>query len=276
MNTKVCIKCGIEKCEEEFYDAKGKKIKKAKKINTCKKCFNLLTHRHAKTQYADNQKSYLAYLAKNPDATRECRICKQTLPLNRFSFHSTMTDLMSSECRECRGKQAKERALQKKASVQKMDFPKTKICKVCGNEKSITDFNLHYGNKDLHRKECIDCQKLHARAYYPTIKEEARAKGKIWYRENKTLNHGYHLKRKFNLSREVYQKMLDEQCDRCKICGSDKPRGRYDNFSVDHDHKTGEIRGLLCSFCNTGIGQFQDDPSLLRKAAKYLESFINP
>jgi hypothetical protein len=273
MDTKKCIKCGIEKGEVEFYDAKGKTVKKPKKINTCKKCFNLLTHGHTKTQYADKQKTHLAYLAENPNATKECRICKQVLPLGKFAFHATMADLMSSECRECRGTQAKKRASQKKASMREMDFPKTKVCKICGNEKNITDFNLHYGNKDLHRTECIDCQKLHARAYYPTIRDAARAKGKIWYSDNKELNHGYHLKRKFNLSREMYQKMLDDQDGVCKICGSDKPRGRYDNFSVDHDHKTGEIRGLLCSFCNTGIGQFQDSPSLLRKAATYLESF---
>lgn len=44
-----------------------------------------------------------------------------------------------------------------------------------------------------------------------------------------------------------------------------------ENFCIDHNHQTGEIRGLLCSPCNRAIGQLQDNPNILRKAANYLE-----
>jgi len=275
MDTKICIKCGIEKGLDAFYDAKGKNIKTPKKINTCKECFNKITHGHTKAHYEERKQRHATYLLDHPDEKKECRICKQQLPLMRFVFHATKGDLMSSECRECRLEYTKIRVSEKKKYSKNIEIPETKVCKVCGTDKSIDDFNTHYGKKDLHRNECIVCQKEHARAYYPTIAVEQREKGKIYHATHKEEYHGWHLKGKFNNSLADYQRMLDEQGGKCKICGSDKPGGKIIHFSVDHDHKTGAVRSLLCTNCNHGVGRFMDSPSLLRQAAAYLEGF-NP
>jgi hypothetical protein len=78
-----------------------------------------------------------------------------------------------------------------------------------------------------------------------------------------------HLRRRFGITPEDYDAMFAAQGGVCAICGS-PPRGR--RLSVDHDHDTDEVRGLLCSTCNAGIGSMRDDPELLRRAIAYLEA----
>lgn len=85
------------------------------------------------------------------------------------------------------------------------------------------------------------------------------------------------LKDVYGLTLEAYSKMLADQGGVCACCGG-PPRsvngqsGKVTEFAVDHDHVTKKVRGLLCSHCNRGIGLFQDDPAILRRAATYLEA----
>jgi hypothetical protein len=64
--------------------------------------------------------------------------------------------------------------------------------------------------------------------------------------------------------------MLEDQGHVCAICGTKDP-GYKGRFVVDHDHDTGNVRGLLCDRCNTGIGFLQDNIAVLRSAINYLE-----
>jgi len=57
----------------------------------------------------------------------------------------------------------------------------------------------------------------------------------------------------------------------CAICGA--PKAIAKNHALDHDHKTGELRGVLCSLCNTGLGMFQDNIRYLRNAIQYLRHY---
>lgn len=74
--------------------------------------------------------------------------------------------------------------------------------------------------------------------------------------------------RKYGLTEDEYDFIFEQQGGSCKLC-SFKPRIR--NLAIDHDHRTGKVRGLLCNECNLGLGKFKDDPELLKEAAKYLE-----
>jgi hypothetical protein len=88
------------------------------------------------------------------------------------------------------------------------------------------------------------------------------------------------LRRSFDLSLSEYNKMLNAQQGKCAICEQPETQlrtGKLRALSVDHDHKSGAIRGLLCSDCNTGIGKLKDDPKVLRLAAQYLDYHLgNP
>ena len=78
------------------------------------------------------------------------------------------------------------------------------------------------------------------------------------------------LKYKYGLTELDYNKMLIEQGSRCGICS--RHQTEFDrNLSVDHDHKTGKIRKLLCMQCNQGLGLFREQPELLAKAIDYLK-----
>ena len=64
--------------------------------------------------------------------------------------------------------------------------------------------------------------------------------------------------------------MLNHQDGKCAICKSDDPHNHYGVFHVDHDHKTGLIRGLLCQRCNHLLGCANDDTLILLRAVQYL------
>ena len=79
-----------------------------------------------------------------------------------------------------------------------------------------------------------------------------------------------HYKNRYGISIAEYDALFSSQNGNCKICGrSQKDQKR--KLAVDHDHKTGKVRGLLCDKCNKGLGQFEDNIELFQKAIEYLK-----
>jgi hypothetical protein len=107
-------------------------------------------------------------------------------------------------------------------------------------------------------KWCDECVVAHADA-------RKYARQRTWREKNRTTltkqTKAWRVRRLYGLSLQEHEAMLKKPC--C-LCG-DKAR------AVDHDHKTGAVRGPLCIKCNTGLGAFNDDPALLRIAAEYIE-----
>lgn len=131
-----------------------------------------------------------------------------------------------------------------------------KICAKCKQEKENWQFDYCNNHSDGLRSRCKEC-----RREYDQQNSEQRLKVYLWNEYGMTL--------------VEYELMLKSQDGVCAICEQPETKrhqsGKIKRLSVDHDHKTSKIRGLLCDICNRGLGQFKDDPELLRKAADYLE-----
>lgn len=86
----------------------------------------------------------------------------------------------------------------------------------------------------------------------------------------------YDMKRSFGMAEGEFEKMLEAQNGLCAICGQPETvldsKKQLRSLSVDHDHATGKVRALLCTRCNQGLGQFRDNPDLMRKGAAYVEA----
>lgn len=136
---------------------------------------------------------------------------------------------------------------------------KKKVCPTCDIEKSLDEF----------RK---DAQTKSGRACYCNVCHRASRK-----RDRQENPDRYHemdrrgrYKRDYGIAVDDYDEMFSQQGGKCAICGTTKPGGKKRHFAVDHDHETGEVRGLLCYQCNVGLGHFEDSKEFLEKAILYL------
>jgi hypothetical protein len=142
----------------------------------------------------------------------------------------------------------------------------------------------------LTQKECLCCQKIKPMAEYGYHKTNKKFKNTCKQCNNKKaaeyrkLNRKKYLlsqsnsklKQNYGISMVEYEQKLIEQQHACAICFSTTPgQNNIKRFSVDHCHKTGKIRGLLCSNCNKGIGLLNDSVELLEAAIEYLKLHSN-
>lgn len=143
-----------------------------------------------------------------------------------------------------------------------------KQCSKCLEFKDISEFGAHSGTRL--RGNCKGCVKLHRKEYYKANSQKVKASSMAAYKANPRKSQNARLKRKFGISIEQYDEMLKNQDGRCAICETHRSWFRQ-AFAVDHNHKTGKIRGLLCAACNTAIGKLKEDLEIIRRAMIYLQ-----
>ena len=150
---------------------------------------------------------------------------------------------------------------------------KTKICSKCKIEKSLEEFEKSKGGLDNVRGDCRDCHISKSMEIYYKHKrgEPLIPKVSKYTTGNPTERiRSMHLQLTYGITIAEYEQIFYSQEGCCAICGKHQSEFKK-RLHVDHDHKTGIVRGLLCSQCNHGIGNFEDSTDLLIKAVNYLD-----
>ena len=145
----------------------------------------------------------------------------------------------------------------------------TKVCSTCNVEKGLEGFYKQVGGKYGVGKTCRPCRNIHRRKWSALNRDRENDTARKWREKNPRRNLNNILVRNFGLKVEQYEKMFKDQNGACAICEKQDTNGK--RLAVDHDHKTGKIRGLLCDRCNRGIGLMQESISSLHNAVRYLE-----
>lgn len=147
----------------------------------------------------------------------------------------------------------------------------TKNCPKCKEEKFFSAFGKDRTKKNGLSSYCLACAATNRKANY--AKNPAKEKRKLieYYKANKERSRGYSLKALYGLSQDKYKGMLWQQNGSCKICGTHESNLKRKLF-VDHCHETGRVRGLLCQYCNTMLGNAKDNVLVLQAAISYLST----
>lgn len=155
----------------------------------------------------------------------------------------------------------------------------SKTCSSCRLTKDASEF--YKTDTGRLRHLCKECYSDHNREqrikHHQKRSEYARATGTKWtpesrekYKLPKDEQFFAYAERSYGVSRQRYEEMWAAQGGVCAICRRECNRSNSDRLCIDHDHGTGQVRGLLCFKCNVGLGRFDDDVLLMESAIDYI------
>jgi len=130
-----------------------------------------------------------------------------------------------------------------------------RTCMTCDVEKHITEFYMRDKKTGRRHSACKECGKARVKARHQANPERTRNND---------------LKRNYGITLDEHTQMFKHQQGVCAICKGEGD-GKWKKLCVDHDHKTGKVRQLLCRNCNMVLGQVGDNVNLLEEMIKYLQ-----
>ena len=180
-----------------------------------------------------------------------CSYCGLHKPLTQFSPNIARGKIRPhSQCKKCRSTKTLQRQYEhKKNNIDKVaDRTITQKCTMCGEVKYQTEFHKKSHSVDGFSKQCRTCENP----------------------KKRSLIFNWWLKQ-YGLTLELYNEMFTRQKGVCAICQQPETRNKTTRLSVDHDHLTGRIRGLLCHKCNVVLGLVDDNKETLIALINYLK-----
>ncbi len=154
--------------------------------------------------------------------------------------------------------------------IMRRSLSDTKKCSICKEAFPRTEEYFYYARaKDGFKYALSGCRPCH--------KSASNKRGRELYHKNPEKTQNRIMWRKYGTNLLDYALMLLATGNKCTICGQletaqhTRNKNKKSVLSIDHCHKTGRVRGVLCQNCNHGIGNFRDDPGLLQKAIDYLK-----
>jgi len=215
-----------------------------------------------------------------------CTCCKIEKPLSEFYRNSMYKDGRDFQCGECTSAKRKSRIEMKKfyeSNPHLIPEPPThRFCRWCREHKLLSEF-VKVSSKRCKSgittkcKKCANIDTLRSKHRKETPEAiNSRIKSAKWRRDNPEL---YRFKSRVSsykrvgikITEQEYYNLLKVHNGTCDICGGVNEHKRNTQLSLDHDHKTGKARGLLCEKCNRGIGLLRDDTDILYKAINYIK-----
>lgn len=162
------------------------------------------------------------------------------------------------------------------------DSQRNQDCIKCRDRAKSRRSYAKHAEKRRTEKRAVDStkKKAYQQAYYEKNKEKLQAASREYHHRNLERNRTNArirmLMKKYGITWNEYQDRLSSQGGGCAICGGTGGMSHMVSpLVVDHNHETGEVRGLLCAPCNAGLGQFGDDIDKMISAIAYLMSFRN-
>jgi len=168
----------------------------------------------------------------------------------------------------------------------------TKKCSKCNLIKDVCEFHTNKGVYIARCKTCTKQDQSHKYKSFEKVQQISQKKKETYQLQKNTIKipliinnieiyllfspaDNWSLKRNYNIDIYEYSKMVEMQDNKCAICKQSETmlkNGTIKKLDVDHNHETGEVRGLLCANCNLLLGKAKDNIKILQDAIIYLES----
>lgn len=208
-------------------------------------------------------------------ATKLCNKCHRDLPLDAFAKHSAYKDGLQYYCRGCVSEDRRKQRQAAKDALAGRKFEGDRLCKTCNRTMAVSAFYPDLQRKDGLSTHCKDCQLAYTKNWqrnnakaYNTYQRDYNQRFRDEQPEKARRRRRAQHAKKYGITVDEYDELLRQPT--CAICR--ESFGPELKPNLDHCHATGRIRGVLCTFCNKGLGQFQDNIERLLGAIAYLKS----